>query len=91
MDQPDCRAKVRGIASSLAFVLANDLMVIEDIGLTTAATAANICAGVFGRDDGEREFVFTQKHVDTMCVSNRLNTQPAAGIRGALSAHRLRA
>jgi hypothetical protein len=65
----ECRAKVRGIASSLAFVLANDLTAIEELGLTAAATAANICAGVFGRDDGGSEFVFTQKHIDTMWVS----------------------
>ena len=66
--QPECRAKVRGIASSLAFALENDLPAIEEIGLTAAATAANICAGVFGRDDGGSEFVFTQKHVDRMWV-----------------------
>jgi hypothetical protein len=65
---PGCQAKIRKIPSALAFVLAHDLPSVEDAGMTTAVTGANICAGVFGRDDGGSEFVFTQEQVDMMCV-----------------------
>jgi hypothetical protein len=76
VDLPECHAKIREISSALAFVLAHDLPCVEGFGLTTAANAANICAGVFGRDDGESEFVFTQEHIDNMCVFGTRTVSP---------------
>ena len=63
---PQCEAKIRGIASALSFCLANDLEVIEAVGLRTGAFCGIICAGVFGRDEEGAEFSFTQEVVDTM-------------------------
>jgi hypothetical protein len=68
LDMEGSGEKIRRISSALAFCLVeeNDCKCLPDIGYTTAATAANICAGVFGRDDGETSFLFTQNHVDIM-------------------------
>ena len=41
--QPGCEAKIRNMASALAFCLANDLNCIQEMGVATANTAAQIC------------------------------------------------
>ena len=41
--QPGCEEKIRSAAAALAFCLMNDLDVAVDVGMTTAATAAQIC------------------------------------------------
>ena len=58
-----CEAKVRDIASELAFVLENDLDYLADLGYTTGAMAAKVCCNVFGRDEGGSEFLFTPQHI----------------------------
>jgi hypothetical protein len=66
MDQPGCEAKVRGVASGLAFCLDHNLESAGDMGLSSGANAAMVCASCFGRDEGESQFSFAQKHVDDL-------------------------
>jgi hypothetical protein len=41
--QPGCEAKIRRLAPALAFCLEHDLDHIEQLGMTTASYAAQIC------------------------------------------------
>jgi hypothetical protein len=41
--QPGCEAKIRRLAPALAFCLEHDLDYMEQLGVTTASTAAQIC------------------------------------------------
>jgi hypothetical protein len=41
--QPGCEGKIRSASDALAFCLLNDLDCITDMGITTGATAAQIC------------------------------------------------
>ena len=41
--QPGCEAKIRRLAPVLAFCLEHDLDVMEQLGMTTASYAAQIC------------------------------------------------
>ena len=61
--QPGCEAKARGVASALAFSMVHSLDFIEDLGMTTGASAARVCCSVFGRDEGGSEFTFTAQHI----------------------------
>ena len=70
LDQPGSSDKIRAAASALAFCMSNNIVMSAEVGYTTAAVAANVAAGVFGRDDDESSpFVFEQQHVDAMLVS----------------------
>jgi len=40
---PGCEAKIRSVAGSLGFCLMNDLEFVQELGLTIAGTAAQIC------------------------------------------------
>jgi hypothetical protein len=66
LDQPGSRAKIEAISSALHYCLLHDQVGLKEFGYTTAAVAANLCAGCFGRDDGDSKFVFTQGQVDNM-------------------------
>ena len=66
--QPGCEAKIRGKAKALAFCLEHSLVLIEETGQTTGQASANIVCAVFGKDEGESEFAFTQQLVDAMIV-----------------------
>lgn len=61
-----CEEKIRSIAPALAFLLEHDLDVFQDMGETTGACAAQICCGVFGRDESDSEFTFTAQHIDML-------------------------
>ena len=63
--QPNCEAKIRSAAGALAFCVDNDLDHIGEVS-STGSFAATLACGVFGRDDGGSEFVFTQQQVDMM-------------------------
>jgi len=41
--QPGCEGKIHSVANALAFCLMNDLDFCAELGMTTAATAAQIC------------------------------------------------
>ena len=41
--QPGCEAKIRRLAPALAFCLEHDLDCLEQLGMTTASYAAQIC------------------------------------------------
>jgi hypothetical protein len=41
--QPRCEAKIRSVAGALSFCLMNELDHVQELGATTAATAASIC------------------------------------------------
>jgi hypothetical protein len=41
--QPECEDKIRGTANALAFCLMNDLDISTEVGVTTAAVAAQTC------------------------------------------------
>ena len=41
--QPGCEAKIRQLAPALAFCLEHDLDYLEQLGMTTGSTAAQIC------------------------------------------------
>ena len=64
-----CEARIRSIASALAFLLENDLLFQPEIAVSTGSAAASICCSVFGRDEGGSEFTFTSQHVDFLMRS----------------------
>ena len=74
--EPGCIQKIRAIASPLSFCLepAHDLVLMEQLGLSSGASAAKLCAVVFGRDDGGSGFTFTQVQVDRMCAVTQAPT-----------------
>jgi hypothetical protein len=74
--QPGCVQKIRASAAALSFCLepAHDLVVMEQLGLSSGASAAKLCAVVFGRDDGGSGFTFTQVQVDRMCAVTQAPT-----------------
>ena len=85
--QRGCEAKIRGIAKPLAFCMQHSLDIVEELGNTTAASAAKVCCSVFGRDEGGSEFTFTQQHIDLMiegwsqnvrAVGYKVTTNPTA-------------
>lgn len=43
-DQPQCEARIRSLAPALAWCLENSLAYCEPLGLTSGATAVQICA-----------------------------------------------
>jgi hypothetical protein len=83
MSHPVCEQKVRGMGRALGFCLENSLDMCEEIGISTGATATQICCGVFGRDEGGSDFAFKQVHVDSLltrwsnCV---MDTGPFKGL-----------
>eukprot|EP01046_Picozoa_sp_COSAG06_P055669 COSAG06_NODE_10305_length_1715_cov_4.574362_1_plen_172_part_00 len=44
---PGCEARIRSLAPSLAFCLENDLDLYEQVGATTASSAAQICEFIY--------------------------------------------
>ena len=62
---PGCEAKIRSVATALAFCLENSLDTCKAIGYTAQASAVQVCCGTFGRDDGG-EFTFAQQHIDML-------------------------
>ena len=70
--EPGCIQKIRAIASPLSFCLepAHDLVLMEQLGLSSGASAAKVCALVFGRDEGGSGFGFTRAQIDSMCAAN---------------------
>jgi hypothetical protein len=67
--QPGCEAKIRGVASALAFSLEHSLDLLEELGWTTGAYAARVCCSVFGRDEGGSEFTFTAQQIALLTQS----------------------
>ena len=47
--QPGCEARIRSLAPALAFCLENDLDLFEQVGATTASSAAQICESIYSR------------------------------------------
>jgi hypothetical protein len=47
--QPGCEARIRSLAPALAFCLENDLDLFEQVGTTTASSAAQICESIYSR------------------------------------------
>lgn len=64
--EPGCETRIRGISPALAFCLEHDLDYCASFGNTTSSTAAQVCVGVFGRDEGGSEFTFTPQQIDVM-------------------------
>ena len=84
-----CEAKIRGVATALAFCLEHSLDVVEELGLTTGSYAARVCCSVFGRDEGGCDFTFTPLHIKLLtdnwsqivrAVGWRANSKPSADI-----------
>ena len=82
-----CEAKIRGVATALAFCLEHSLEVVEELGLTTGSYAARVCCSVFGRDEGGCDFTFTPLHIKLLtdnwsqivrAVGWRANHKPSA-------------
>eukprot|EP01043_Picozoa_sp_COSAG02_P027933 COSAG02_NODE_1670_length_11394_cov_4.791855_4_plen_287_part_00 len=65
-DHPGCEARIRSIAQAITFCLENSLDVVSEMGNTSGSMAAQLCCGVFGRDEGGSEFTFTSEHVDML-------------------------
>lgn len=63
---PGCEAKIRGVASALAFAQDNSLDYTAGLGTTTGATATALICTIWGREEAGAEFTFTQAHVDTL-------------------------
>lgn len=64
--QRGCEARLRSLASTLAFWLEHDLDCVQELGMTTGSNAAAICCSVFGRDEEDSEFSFTPAHIEMM-------------------------
>ncbi len=79
-DQPGCEVRIRSIARALAFYLENSLDVMSELGISTGSVAAQLCCGVFGRDEGGSEFTFTSQQVD-MLLTNWSQLVRAEGVR----------
>ena len=47
--QPGCEARIRSLAPALGFCLENDLDYMEQLGITTASYAAQICESLRSR------------------------------------------
>jgi len=47
--QPGCEARIRSLAPALGFCLENDLDYMEQLGITTASYAAQICESLRNR------------------------------------------
>ena len=62
---PGCEAKIRGVASALAFAQDNSLDYFAGIGYTTGASATSLICTIWGREE-DSEFTFTQAHVDSL-------------------------
>jgi hypothetical protein len=73
---PEAQPIVRlleGIASSLRFMLDNDVVHFKFIGNTSACQGALVCALAFGKEEGgEAQFAMTQELID-VTVLNRLD------------------
>lgn len=65
-NQPGCEAKIRGIASALAFCLENSVDAVEEIGNVSGSAAAAVLCSTFGREEGDSQFKFTQRHIDVL-------------------------
>jgi hypothetical protein len=65
-EEPGCESKIRAAAQALAFCMEHSLDNWEGSGQTTGGAAATLCCGVFGRDEGDSEFTFKQRHIDTL-------------------------
>lgn len=63
---PGCEAKIRGVASALAFAQDNSLDFMTGLGYTTGSTATSLICTIWGREEAGAEFTFTQAHVDTL-------------------------
>jgi hypothetical protein len=81
--QPGCEARIRSLAPALAFCLENDLDVFEQIGATTASSAAQICESIYSRYS-------TQQMRVALCFDplNALSTPQAAACLGETKAAR---
>lgn len=75
-----CEAKIRGVATALAFCLEHSLEFSEELGMSTGSYAARVCCSVFGRDEGGSDFVFTPHHIK-MLTENWSQTVRAVGFR----------
>jgi hypothetical protein len=66
--QPGCENKIRSAAAALAFCLMNDLDFIADLGVTTGATAAQICeypsAAALSRGEAQK-YILHSTHAHT--------------------------
>lgn len=68
--QPGCEERIRGVGKELSFCLEHDLDWISDLGYSSSAFCAQVCCSVFGRDEGESNFTFTQQLVDQLIGSS---------------------
>jgi hypothetical protein len=58
--EPECEAKIRSLAPTLAMCMEHPLEYMPSLGLDTGQAAALLCAAVFGRDEEDSELSFTQ-------------------------------
>lgn len=65
-NQPGCEAKIRSIASALAFCMDHSLEFIVEAGATTGAEAAKLICSVFGRDEDNAAFTFMPDQIETI-------------------------
>jgi hypothetical protein len=63
---PVCEPQIRSVAPALAFCLDTSLDAAEELGMTTQASAVQVCCAVFGRDEDGSEFAFTQQQIDLL-------------------------
>jgi hypothetical protein len=67
--QPGCEAAIRGgLARELAFCLENDLDLVEQLGVTTAASAAQICEATSTPSARERVCVLHTNDIGRLAV-----------------------
>ena len=64
--QPGCEERIRSVAHQLAFCLEHDLDWVSDLGYSTSAFCAQVCCSIFGGDEGESDFTFSQHLVDQL-------------------------
>ena len=67
-EQPGLEAKLRSapMPDALAFCLENPLDCCAEVNYTTDSVASMLICRVFGRDEGESSFSFTQQQVDDL-------------------------
>ena len=66
--EPEVDAKLHGAAAALEYCLDHSLDCAHEIGASSGAYGAELCAALFGRMEAGSGFNFKQAHVDELCA-----------------------
>ena len=70
--EPQLHAKLHGAAMALDYCLDHSLDNVKELGTTSGAHAAELCARLFGRMEAGSGVSFRSSHVDDLCAATCL-------------------